>query len=90
MLEHYRHVRMPQSSQRWTSWKAADGRGSGGSSVRVTSTVSAVSSPVYSLDSNGGRDRTRTCDLLRVKYYLPFLFVDGTGTYKHIFDVIIV
>jgi hypothetical protein len=39
---------------------------------------------------NGGRDRTRTCDLLRVKHYVTLLYIDGTATYKHIFDVIIV
>jgi hypothetical protein len=41
-------------------------------------------------DLNGGRDRTRTCDLLRVKHYLLFHFIDCTGTYKPAFDVIIV
>jgi hypothetical protein len=39
---------------------------------------------------SGGRDRTRTCDLLRVKHYLLFLFVNCTATYKRVFDVIIV
>jgi hypothetical protein len=37
--------------------------------------------------TNGGRDRTRTCDLLRVKHYVIFPFIDCTGTYKHVFDV---
>ena len=36
---------------------------------------------------NGGRDRTRTCDLLRVKHYLLVLFIDCTATYKPVFDV---
>ena len=39
---------------------------------------------------NGGRDRTRTCDLLRVKHYLPILFIDCTATNKPVIDVIIV
>ena len=39
---------------------------------------------------NGGRDRTRTCDLLRVKHYVYMPFIDCTGTYKHFLDVIIV
>ena len=38
----------------------------------------------------GGPARTRTADLLRVKYYVTLLYIDGTATYKHIFDVIIV
>ena len=29
---------------------------------------------------NGGRDRTRTCDLLRVKHYGLVRFIDYTGT----------
>ena len=29
---------------------------------------------------NGGRDRTRTCDLLRVKHYGLVRFIDDTGT----------
>jgi len=38
----------------------------------------------------GGPERTRISDLLRVKHYVHFLFIDGTGTYKHFLDVIIV
>ena len=39
---------------------------------------------------NGGRDRTRTCGLLRVKHYLLFHFIDCTGTSRHVLDIIIV
>jgi hypothetical protein len=52
----------------------------------VASTVKTQKS--FSL--NGGRDRTRTCDLLRVKHYLLSLFIDCTATYKPVIDVIIV
>jgi len=38
----------------------------------------------------GGRDRTRTCDLLRVKHYLNSNLIDGTDTSIYVFGVIIV
>jgi hypothetical protein len=39
---------------------------------------------------DGGRDRTRTCDLLRVKHYGLCLFIDCTATYNPLLAVIIV
>ena len=39
---------------------------------------------------NGGPERTRISDLLRVKHYVYLPFIDCTGTYKHFLDVIIV
>jgi len=41
-------------------------------------------------EMNGGRDRTRTCDLLRVKHYLNSNLIDGTDTSIYVFGVIIV
>ena len=41
-------------------------------------------------ENNGGRDRTRTCDLLRVKHYGLVRFVEASGSYEHVHDVIIV
>jgi len=32
------------------------------------------------LNLNGGRDKTRTCDLLRVKHYGLIRFVEASGT----------
>ncbi len=35
---------------------------------------------LYLIDFNGGRDRTRTCDLLRVKHYGLVRFIEASGT----------
>jgi len=78
MLEHYSHVRMAakRTGKRVDGW--ASGRGSTRSSegklsyvtICVANTPSAISLCLHVLEMNGGRGRTRTCDLLRVKQAL--------------------
>ena len=49
-----------------------------------------MSTRLYLVDSNGGRARTRTVDLLRVKHCVLNRFIEATRTKKHAFDVIVV
>src|SRR5579871_3113645 len=60
------------------------------SAARAYLTVIAKEPAVVRRALNGGRDRTRTCDLLRVKHYLLVLFIDCAATYNPVLDVIIV
>jgi uncharacterized protein DUF5615 len=68
MLEHYSHVRM---AAKRTALEKLESSLMGGLGNEPSNPRPSESSRfLYLLDVNGGRDRTRTCDLLRVKQAL--------------------